>query len=208
MTIRTAIAVIVALVASFVNGLHAHAASYEHIDSLALRLQNHAATLYQEFHLHYEHTAEFPHLISDAQNLYFQAARIHELAHCHGSLIYLANELRVLDHSFHHLDKLVHQVELGADFGHIGHVHVPTSHVRRVLKRMQRDIHHLRDDVQKLTRHHHRRPSSRHRIAPQYRRIENTSGRGPRNYGEIRSNWKYGLNDLHRGPKRFSQGFR
>ena len=206
-TSRIALLGIVVLAGSFISSEKANAASYEHIDSLALKLQSNSAKLYHEFKLHYSHTPEFRHLISDASSMYHRCKHIHELAHHHGSLHHLASDLRTLDRSFHHLDRLVKSMECDAEHGFSGHIHGYTGHVHSLLRQMARDIHHLREDIEELTDPHHGHGGGHG--------IGHGNGQGgvhiigsTRRAGEIRSNWRNGLNDLHRARSRFTRSIR
>ncbi len=193
---RIALTGLVALAGLLIVGQGAEASSYQHIDGLALRIQTQSAALYKEFRLHYSHTADYPHLISDSRNLYYRSKHIHELAHHHGHLNHIASDLRSLDYAFHHLERLLHNIEMNADVGHFGHVHGQTAHVHDLMKQLETNIHHLREDIEALTAPHH----SGHGVVIRSRTIGTT----PiiirkQNHGEVRSGWTFGLNNLHRG---------
>lgn len=202
-TSRIALLGIIALAGSFFTSEQAHAASYQHIDSLALQLQANSAKLYREFELHYSHSPEIHHLLSDARDLHRHSQHIHELAHHHGSLGHLASDLRTLDRSFHHLERLVQHMEIGLDHTFYRRVQDHPRHVQIVMQQMECDIHQLREDIAELTRHHH----GGHGIDHGFEK-GNAHVIGGRAIGEVRSNWTIGLNDLHLGRTRFARSFR
>ena len=172
----------------------ARAASYDHMDRLALRIQKQAAELFHEVKAHYRHTPEYRHLISDAVQMYRTAHRTHQIAHEHGCLRQLASSVRSLDRQFHHFEELVHDVENAARHGH-GHVHCDTRHVKRILKKMERNIHHLRDDIEEMKpkrRVYHHQASK----APGYNPIRDYRDRDHNRYNDV-----YGHNHRHRAPE-------
>jgi len=126
----------------------ANADTYSHIDQIANRIQNRANQIVNETG-HYVHTPQYQHLRSDALAVAELAEHIHELAHHHGSAAHLASDLAELDAEFHHLESLFHQIEISAAYGH-GHVHGNTNNVRRLLDRIEDDIHHLQTDIASL----------------------------------------------------------
>lgn len=140
-------AVIVAALSAL--GAKAEAASYEHIDTLALRLQNQSSTLYWEFRNHFSHAAHADHLLSDTADMYRLAKHIHEVAHFGSGLNHIAADLDKLDRQFHHLEDLVSHINEDAAFGG-GHVHGNTWHVRRLMRQMENTLHHLRQDVNEM----------------------------------------------------------
>lgn len=130
----------------------AKAASMRHIDNLAVRLQGQARELIGEFRLHYRHTGDYRHLISDSYQMYQLAAHIHSVTHHGGSLYHVRNDVNKLDSLFHHLEGLVRHME---QHSHGGHIHGDTRHVRRLLARMEDTLHHLQEDVEAMTDPHH-----------------------------------------------------
>ena len=96
-------------------GQSVQAQSYEHIDSLALKLQKQSATLYHEFKAHYRHTPGYRHLMNDAAQMYHLAAHLHEVAHHDGDVHHMREDLERLDKRFHHLEDLVDDIEDEAD---------------------------------------------------------------------------------------------
>jgi len=122
------------------------AAPGDHMDRLALSLQAQAQRLSAEVRLHYRHTPEYRHLISDARKIYVKAVHIHRIAHRGTSRAHLASDLREIDALYHHTAGLIREIERHAHFGH-GHVHGDTRHVRGILAQMRKTIHHMMSDV-------------------------------------------------------------
>ena len=147
---RIALAGIVVTIGMLATSRIADAASYQHLDTLAVSLQRDSARLYHEFRLHFRHTPGYTHLMSDAASMYRLARHVHEVAHHHGSIAHLRSDLRKLDHTFHHLEGLVDRIERGAYHHGVGHIHGDTRHVRRMLHVMDTNLHHLRADVNEL----------------------------------------------------------
>lgn len=132
----------------------ASAATYHHIDTIAVRIARESAELFREFRIHYRHTAEYPHLISDARELRNHARHIHDVAHRNGSLLHLANDLREIDRLFHHIEELVRRTERSARCDYrSGHIHGETSHVASLMRAIENDIHHLRSDIDEMLPH-------------------------------------------------------
>jgi len=148
---RNTLVLAAAVFAISLTANQANAASYEHIDQLALRLQEQAGLLNREFDLHYRHEAHYPHLISDASQMYSLAAHIHEVAHHHGSPLHLRDDLQKLDRLFHHVEGLVEHIEHDSYFG-AGHVHGHTGHVHGELAAMEDTLHHLQSDINAMYR--------------------------------------------------------
>ena len=63
----------------------------------------------------------------------------------------MAADLKNLDTSFHHMESLFDRIEANAARGH-GHVHGSTSHVKELLGSMEKNIHHLSEDITSLRR--------------------------------------------------------
>ncbi len=129
----------------------ADAASQRHIDRLAVSFQAQARVLMHEFRLHYRHTSQYRHLMSDARDLYYRAAHIHELVHHHGSLHHIERDINKMDTLFHHLEDLVDHIEIHPH----GHIHGHTGHVARLMARMEDTLHHLQEDVEEMLDPHH-----------------------------------------------------
>lgn len=146
-----------ALIAVVVVGLgvstrSTEAASYSHIDRYAVEVQRQAGDLYNEFRLHFAHAAHYRHLMSDASGLYHKAAHAHEVAHRRGNLSHLAADVASLDRTFHHLERLVDDIEHDVYSGYGGHVDGDTLHIRSKLRRMATSLHHLRADIESMRR--------------------------------------------------------
>ena len=137
------------LVASIFTA-QASADTYEHLDQLAVRVERSARLLASEIR-HYRHTPEYAHLRADAKEMRRLASHMHDTAHHEGNLNHLAADLAELDASFHHFESVLNRVEHSAAYGH-GHVHGNTAHVRRLLRSIENDIHHLQEDVDSLRR--------------------------------------------------------
>ena len=153
--IRTLIASTLTLVGVFAGSQAADAASFDHIDHLALRLQSQSRDLYNNFRVRYRHTSEYSHLMSDAATMYRLASHVHDVAHEGCNLAHLQDDLRQLDRAFHHVEHLVDDIEHDAHYGHFGghfggHIYGNTHDIRRKLALMEDTLHHLRDDVEEL----------------------------------------------------------
>lgn len=118
---------------------------YRHIDSLAVQIQNKTKLLVKET-VHYRHTGNYYHMVEDTREMARLARHIHKVAHNEGSIYHLEADLNDLDRIFHHIEGLFDLTELDAAHGG-GHVHGNTKHVKKLLKRIERCIHHMRDDV-------------------------------------------------------------
>jgi len=173
--LRSAVFVAVCTAGWSLSGQAVQAQSFEHVDSLALKLQKQSATLYYEFKNHYQHTPGYRHLMSDAAQMYHLARHLHETAHEEGDVHHMEEDLEKLDSKFHHLEELVEDIEDEADHddhGHYGrggrrsfgrgrgfhdggHVHGNTAHIRTLLNRMEDTLHHLEEDLDELADHDH-----------------------------------------------------
>ena len=140
----------------------AEAASFDHIDRLAVQLRNQSSQLYWEFRHHYRHATQYNHLMSDAARIYRLADHLHDVAHS-GNIAHMRSDLAQLDREFHHLEDLVRDIHFDAHhpFGHGGHIHGSTRHVRRLMNEMEDTLHHLQDDLRNIRpvhSHYHNRP--------------------------------------------------
>jgi hypothetical protein len=152
--VRVAAVVVVAFSGLVMAGRSAQAVSFEHVDRLAIELQSQSSQLYREFRTHYSHAAHSQHLMSDAAALYRQARHLHDVAHT-GNINHMARDLAEMDRLFHHLERLVREINFDAHddhFGHGGHVHGDTRHVRRLMNDLEDTLHHLSDDINELRR--------------------------------------------------------
>jgi len=145
LTVALFAALSVATLANTVN-----AAPGSHLDEVALRLQRQAAELNREFRLHFRHTPEFGHLVSDANQIQAKAAHIHRVAHHSGSVWHLRHEVEELDRLFHHMEDVVDRIDRHAAHG-IGHIHGHLAHVYDLLDDMEDTLHHLRRDLARIT---------------------------------------------------------
>jgi len=161
----------------------ASAASYQHVDELALQIQNQSRELVNEFRLHYRHTPEYGRLISDANQMYFKAASVHSIAHRHGNLSTLDRYVDQLDSRFHHLEDVLNRVECETTHGH-GHIHGHTGHVRSLVHRIESAIHHLHDDI-RVMRSHSCGHSAPMPVVPVHSRISVGIGHGSIGHGSI-----------------------
>ncbi|MDG2380847.1 MAG: hypothetical protein P8N76_04180 [Pirellulaceae bacterium] len=127
-------------------------ASFHHIESLALNLVRQSSALTREFKYHYRHTPEYRHLVSDARELHRRANHVHNLSHRSCSLEHMRIDLQQMDHFFHHLKETLDRVAMNADRHHRGHVNRKTRHTYQIVRRIEEDLHHLRDDVEAMTR--------------------------------------------------------
>ena len=145
---------IAVLIAASLTASTANASSYRHIDILAVKMQRQSAKLYHEFRLHFRHTPEYRHLMSDARDLYYKSKHVHEVAHHRESLHHIKRDLAALDRLFHHLEELVEKITHDADHHGHGHIHGDTHHVEAIMKRFEQNLHHLRRDVKRMVSHH------------------------------------------------------
>ncbi|MFT7641181.1 MAG: hypothetical protein ACI9G1_002927 [Pirellulaceae bacterium] len=200
-TIMMTVAATIAIASGSVN-----AASYEHIDELALKVQEGAREMYNEIGTHYRHTPEYSHLRSDAAKLYHSAAHAHTVAHSHGSLRHLESDLSKLDQAFHHMEETLERVEHNARFGE-GHTHGDTRHVRGLMRAVESNLHHLRDDIREMTRRHYgshdihgipRNAVPGHGVHNVYRTTQyGSSSRNGGSYGQGRTGISYSGNGFN-----------
>ena len=158
----------------------ADAASYRHIDRLALRMQSQTRGLVTEFAQHYRHKTGYRHLRADAIELYRVAAHIHLVAHQSGSIYHLQHDVERADELFHHLEGVLART----DRSYGGHAHGDTRHVFELMHNLEQTLHHLKRDLESQhnvhrvvrshrTRHyddsgHGRRPTFGHNGANRY----------------------------------------
>ena len=181
--VRVALMMVVAVSGLMFAGRSAQAASFDHIDRLARELQSQSSQLYREFRTHYSHAAHGRHLMNDAAALYREASHLHDVAHS-GNLNHMASDLAEMDRLFHHLERLVREVNFDShsNFGHGGHSHGNTSHVRRLMRDMEDTLHHLTDDISELRRN---RPV----VVP----FNNRPGNGGMTFGNGRVQFRVGF---------------
>jgi hypothetical protein len=144
---RTTLAALIAAFGLTLTANNADAAPGAHIDRLALQLQGQARGLMTELRLHFRHTSQYGHMISDSAQIYGKAAHIHRVAHISGGPMHVRRDLAELDRLFHHLEGLVGNVQAHASHGHGGHLHGRLGHVNRLMAEMENTLHHMRRDM-------------------------------------------------------------
>ena len=138
------------------NSSAAKADTYDHFDQIAKTIERQANEFRSEVR-HYRHTRQYPHLLRDALILSRTARHAHITAHIGCNLAHLEADIRELDGKLHHIQELLHEIEVAAAYGH-GHVHGHTGHVHGLLQSMLDNVHHLTDDLHALrTPVHHSR---------------------------------------------------
>ena len=126
----------------------AQADVYDHLDRLALQIQQQASELLRET-THYRHTRGYFHLVRDAADIKRRAGHIHLIAHVGANLHHLESDVQQLDKAFHHFENVLRSVEVGARYGP-GHVHGRTSHVHSLLHAIETNLHHMAADLRSL----------------------------------------------------------
>ena len=134
----------------------AQADTYGHIQKLALETQIKADRLMGETH-HYVHTPNYRRMLAAVSELRQEAVQVHVLSIQHGCLDAMSRHIARLDALYHETEELFDYTEEEASYGH-GHVHGATSHVKDLLKCIEDNVHHIRDDVAALRRPVYRRP--------------------------------------------------
>jgi len=127
---------------------------YQHIDNLALRIQQQTRQLKQES-FRFRHTPQYRHLVIDLAEMEQRARHIHDVAHHTTDLHHLERDLSKLDSLMHHVQELFQQIERSANLGH-GHIHGSTQNARRLMRAIEDSVHHIQADVDRLSRSHHR----------------------------------------------------
>ncbi len=123
----------------------AGADEYQHVDSMANRIQNKTRQLLRASRM-FEHTPEYEHVVADVAEMERIGRHIHELAHHEASVFHLEQDLQELDTQFHHVVDVFLKIERDAAYGY-GHSHGNTNRVRRILVELQETIHHMQEDV-------------------------------------------------------------
>ena len=130
-----------------------------HLDDLAFSLKQQAALACREVRYGFQRTPAFPHLYKDFYELYTLADHIHEVAHNHGDLQHLKDDVEELDELFHHTEELTARtgsVQVVQANGVIVAVPacgttVSSYHLRKlqaIMVQMEDTIHHLQDDLE------------------------------------------------------------
>lgn len=133
-------------IAALATGSAAQAASFGHIDQLAVQMEQQVKQLTREIHLHYRNTPVFAHLDRDAHEMEELAEHIHELVHHGANINHIAHDVEKLDQHYHHMEQLVGMMR-GYDL----------RHIRRSMAVISQTLHHLRQDVAEMRapQHHH-----------------------------------------------------
>ncbi len=134
----------------------ASADEYDHIDRMAIRIQNKTKQLLRET-IHFRHTANYALLVQETNSLNQLATHIHDVTHFEGNLVHLRSDLQQLDSAFHRLEDLFDIIEHNTIHG-TGHVHGNIKHVKRLMNSIEDAIHHIQSDVVQLQRHTSHRP--------------------------------------------------
>lgn len=181
---RTSLAIMAATAGLLIGPATTQAASPHHIDDYAFQLKGQAINLIRELSIHYRHAPEFRHLMSDASAVVRDAAHVHAVAHNHGNLAHLDDDLSKLDASVHHLDELMDSIAFHVARCHdprCGHFHGDIRQARGLINQMIGTLHHLQDDVRTALYHESHYDNHHHGYAGRYTR---TYGPGyGRSYG-------------------------
>lgn len=136
-------------------GLFANTASAAdpHLDDLALTIKNEAALACREVQYGFRRTPAFPHLYKDFYELYTLANHVHEVAHNHGDLRHLKDDVEQMDQLFHHTEEMTAKFSQPQPIGggyHSAPGNVSGYHLRRLQKimvSMEENLHHLQEDL-------------------------------------------------------------
>ena len=130
-----------------------------HLDDLAFSLKQQAALACREVRYGFQRTPAFPHLYKDFYELYTLADHIHDVAHNHGNLRHLKDDVDQLDELFHHTEELTARtgtVQVVTANGAVIAVpacgsNVSSYHLRKlqaIMVQMEDTIHHLQEDLE------------------------------------------------------------
>ena len=129
----------------------ANAASYHHIDSLAVRVVKNTEKLFRLLRSDYRHTSDYRHLIHDTRELRSRAYHIHDVAHHGGSVDHLASDIREMDRLFHHLEDVLTRVESNSRYCDFhGRFRGNSRLAWALMHAIEDDLHHLGEDVEGL----------------------------------------------------------
>lgn len=130
-----------------------------HLDDLAFSLKRQAALACREVRYGFRRTAAFPHLYRDFYEMYTLADHIHDVAHNHGDLRHLKDDVDQLDALFHHTEELTARtgnvriarpgrscLTVPACGGSVSQYHL--RKLQRIMVEMEDTIHHLQDDLE------------------------------------------------------------
>jgi hypothetical protein len=141
-------------------GLFANTASAAdpHLDDLAFTLKQQAALACREVRYGFAKTPAYPHLYKDFYELYTLADHVHDVAHNHGDLVHLKDDVDEMDALFHQVEELTAQagtVRIAQAGG--GFIAVPACgstvsayHLRKlqaIMRDMEDTLHHLQEDL-------------------------------------------------------------
>ncbi len=127
-----------------------------HLDDLAFSLKKQAAAACQEVRYGFRRTAVYPQLYKDFYELYTLADHVHDVAHNHGDLCHLKDDVDDMDRLFHHAEEMVARFSVpqtvlrGRACLTPQATGVSTYHLRRlnaILATMEDTIHHIQDDL-------------------------------------------------------------
>jgi hypothetical protein len=131
----------------------AQADVYQHLDSLAVKLQGQVRELHREVDLHFRNTTAYRHLHADMEQMERAAEHIHEVAHQRGSVTHLRADVERLDRLYHHMEGVIH------DLAHDRRIDRQTiRHLQREMAAVGDTLHHMREDLRQLT------SAPRHRV--------------------------------------------
>lgn len=156
----------------------ANADIWNHIDQQASEIERATKKLRVQVD-HYRHTRFYGQLIGATARLKGQAIHVHNIAHHSHCPIALKAAVRELDRAFHDAEDLFDRVELNAAYGD-GRIRGNTRHVKQMLECIEDAVHHLQDDLRRLTRPQ----TTRYRPpAPVYQPVRYDVYRGNGNFG-------------------------
>jgi hypothetical protein len=128
-------------------------ADHARVDELALELQSQVGQLNAEIRGNFRHASNFPHLVSESQQLYGLAAQARVLSRANVNP-------RQIEDLVHRMDRLVHRLEDRVDDAndfpghvHLGHhAHCDTRFAERLLASIDRTLVRLDDAARDLSR--------------------------------------------------------
>lgn len=139
-----------ALLAALGLTMTANTAQAEDINWLTRVLEEDTRELVDELRIRFRHTAEYPHMNSDAVQLYQRAVQVRQVARFRGSWLHLRSDVAEMDRLYHHLEQLICVVEAHAAHGHGGHPHGHVRHVKLLLEDIELSLHELRAELARI----------------------------------------------------------
>ena len=133
---------------TFGFGSAASANHYDHIDRVAVRVQKNAQRLLDETK-NYRGAPGYHQLVNQTRLVRDTAIHIHDVTHFEGNIPHLKRDVAMIDRSFHQLEDLFCHIEAEIERGRC-HLDVNTNRFRRKMKQLEREIHHLGDDLAKI----------------------------------------------------------